>query len=35
MYEDANMPDDEAWSAMSADLQNAKAARNELDRENS
>jgi len=35
MFNDANLPDDEAWKAMSRDLREAKAARNELKRENS
>ncbi|KAF8639693.1 hypothetical protein AX17_000955 [Amanita inopinata Kibby_2008] len=35
MYNDANLPDDEAWVAMSTDLRQTKEARNALSRENS
>ncbi|PFH51280.1 hypothetical protein AMATHDRAFT_75013 [Amanita thiersii Skay4041] len=35
MYSDANLPDDEAWIAMSKDLRETKEARNMLSRENS
>ncbi|KAG9050452.1 hypothetical protein FS837_005257 [Tulasnella sp. UAMH 9824] len=35
MYNDASLPDDEAWVAMANDLQKAKEARNEFSRENS
>jgi hypothetical protein len=35
MYNDANLPDDEAWSALSHDLRQAKEAKNNLSRENS
>ncbi|KAJ3506741.1 hypothetical protein NLJ89_g6700 [Agrocybe chaxingu] len=35
MYNDANLPDDEAWQAMSRDLRQTKEARNKLSRENS
>lgn len=34
MYNDASLPDDEAWIAMANDLQKAKEARNEFSREN-
>lgn len=35
MYSDANLPDDEAWVAMSNDLRQTKEARNMLAKENS
>ncbi|KAF8812237.1 hypothetical protein BYT27DRAFT_7182669 [Phlegmacium glaucopus] len=35
MYNDANLPDDEAWVAMAKDLQQTKEARNNLTKENS
>ncbi|KAJ6539507.1 hypothetical protein B0H19DRAFT_1179379 [Mycena capillaripes] len=35
MYNDANLPDDEAWVSMSTDLRKTKEARNELTKENS
>ncbi|KAJ3566313.1 hypothetical protein NP233_g7081 [Leucocoprinus birnbaumii] len=35
MYNDASLPDDEAWKAMAKDLQTTKEARNNLSRENS
>ena len=35
MYNDANLPDDEAWQAMSQDLRQTKEAKNNLSRENS
>ncbi|KAJ6515729.1 hypothetical protein C8R45DRAFT_957434 [Mycena sanguinolenta] len=35
MYNDANLPDDEAWVSMSTDLQKTKEARNALTKENS
>lgn len=35
MYNDANLPDDEAWQAMSRDLRQTKETRNALTRENS
>jgi chromosome segregation ATPase len=35
MYNDANLPDDEAWNALSHDLRQAKEAKNNLSRENS
>ena len=35
MYQDANLPKDEAWVSMSKDLQGAKEARNLLRKENS
>lgn len=35
MYNDANLPDDEAWVAMAKDLRQTKEARNELTKENS
>ncbi|KAJ7180267.1 hypothetical protein C8R43DRAFT_972440 [Mycena crocata] len=35
MYNDANLPDDEAWASMSTDLQKTKEARNALSKENS
>ncbi|KAJ7276557.1 hypothetical protein B0H12DRAFT_1085926 [Mycena haematopus] len=35
MYNDANLPDDEAWVSMSTDLQKTKEARNTLTKENS
>ena len=34
MFQDANLPDTEAWTAMTADLQKAKADRNQLSKEN-
>ena len=35
MYNDANLPDDEAWQALCTDLQKTKESRNNLSRENS
>ncbi|KAF9569107.1 hypothetical protein CPC08DRAFT_289376 [Agrocybe pediades] len=35
MYNDANLPDDEAWQAMSKDLRETKEIKNNLSRENS
>ncbi|KAJ7904679.1 hypothetical protein B0H14DRAFT_3079502 [Mycena olivaceomarginata] len=35
MYNDANLPDDEAWVSMSTDLRKTKEARNTLTKENS
>ena len=35
MYNDINLPDDEAWVAMSKDLRTTKEARNALSKENS
>ena len=35
MYNDANLPDDEAWHALSHDLRQTKEAKNNLSRENS
>ncbi|KXN89579.1 Rho guanine nucleotide exchange factor gef2 [Leucoagaricus sp. SymC.cos] len=35
MYNDASLPDDEAWRAMAKDLQETKEARNNFSRENS
>ncbi|KAK7061920.1 DH domain-containing protein [Favolaschia claudopus] len=35
MYNDANLPDDEAWTAMTTDLRKTKEDRNTLTRENS
>ncbi|KIY49377.1 hypothetical protein FISHEDRAFT_41844 [Fistulina hepatica ATCC 64428] len=35
MFNDANLPEDEAWTAMTADLQATKEARNNLSKENS
>ncbi|KIL70247.1 hypothetical protein M378DRAFT_156324 [Amanita muscaria Koide BX008] len=35
MYNDVNLPDDEAWVALTADLRQTKEARNALSRENS
>lgn len=35
MYNDAQLPDDEAWTALTLDLRETKEARNELSRENS
>ncbi|KAG6854872.1 hypothetical protein C0991_012062 [Blastosporella zonata] len=35
MYNDLNLPDDEAWVAMSKDLKQTKEARNDLTKENS
>lgn len=35
MFKDVNLPDDEAWQAMSADLRRTKEARNTLSKENS
>lgn len=34
MYNDAQLPDDEAWAALSTDLQQTKQARNDLSKEN-
>ncbi|KAL0573970.1 hypothetical protein V5O48_007985 [Marasmius crinis-equi] len=35
MYNDANLPDDEAWVALTDDLRDTKASRNHLSKENS
>jgi hypothetical protein len=35
MYNDANLPDDEAWRALSCDLRKTKESRNALTKENS
>lgn len=35
MYNDFNLPDDEAWAAMSEDLRVTKEVRNALSQENS
>jgi hypothetical protein len=35
MYNDVNLPDDEAWVAMLSDLRKTKEARNALSKENS
>jgi len=35
MYNDANLPDDEAWTSMTRDLRQTKEARNTLSKENS
>ena len=35
MYEDVQLPEDQAWSAMMNDLQTAKKKRNQLAKENS
>lgn len=35
MYNDINLPDDEAWVAMSSDLRKTKETRNALTKENS
>lgn len=35
MYNDASLPDDEAWKAMAKDLRETKETRNNLSRENS
>lgn len=35
MFNDANLPEEEAWVAMSRDLRQTKEARNNLARENS
>jgi hypothetical protein len=35
MYNDANLPEEEAWTAMSQDLRQTKEDRNALTRENS
>ena len=35
MYNDANLPEDEAWTAMTKDLKATKEARNTLAQENS
>jgi protein ECT2 len=35
MYNDANLPVDEAWAAMAQDLRETKEARNNLTKENS
>lgn len=35
MYNDVNLPDDEAWTAMVNDLRQTKEARNTLSKENS
>ncbi len=34
MFDDVNLPETEAWQAMSADLKETKASRNKLSREN-
>ena len=34
MYDDINLPDNEAWEAMTRDLRQAKADRNDLAKEN-
>jgi hypothetical protein len=34
MYNDVNLPEEEAWSAMSADLRKTKESRNALTKEN-
>ena len=34
MFRDANLPETEAWAAMTQDLMESKAARNNLKREN-
>ena len=34
MFNDANLPHDEAWSAMTADFKRAKEDRNKLAKEN-
>ena len=34
MFKDANLPETEAWAVMTQDLREAKAARNDLKREN-
>lgn len=34
MFNDANLPEDEAWTAMTHDLRDTKEARNNLSREN-
>jgi hypothetical protein len=34
MFNDANLPETDAWAAMTKDLQETKAARNDLRREN-
>jgi hypothetical protein len=35
MYNDSQLPEDEAWTALTADLQETKETRNELSKENS
>jgi hypothetical protein len=35
MYNDANLPEDEAWTSMTQDLRKTKEARNALTKENS
>jgi len=35
MYNDVNLPDDEAWTAMTTDLRHTKAERNAISKENS
>jgi protein ECT2 len=35
MYNDVNLPDDEAWIALTSDLRETKASRNTLSKENS
>ena len=35
MYNDANLPHDEAWESMTKDLSQTKESRNALDKENS
>jgi protein ECT2 len=34
MYNDAQLPDDEAWTTLTTDLQQTKQARNDLSKEN-
>jgi protein ECT2 len=35
MYNDAQLPEDEAWTALTTDLRETKEARNELSKDNS
>lgn len=35
MYNDANLPEDEAWTSMTEDLRTTKESRNALSKENS
>lgn len=35
MYNDINLPEDEAWTAMTTDLRRTKEEKNELQKENS
>jgi len=35
MYNDANLPEDEAWRALSLDLRDTKEDRNRISRDNS